>query len=256
MEEQPQNGQPSRAGQLRVLALVLSAVALAWVVIPTIRDRLSTKPAQALPRMVQGSFRPDSDQWKNIMMGTVTSRKFVGSVSTQTTLAAQNGTAAQSLSSNNGNVEKLWLIGHVRKEDASQMKPGQTIVLTLAALPGRIFPAELISVSSTIDPATHLSSVQAQIANPNGVLKPDMSGTMAIRIGDDRVSPAVPEIAVLYDGNRALVWAYAGNEKLVLRTIKPGRLQAGFIEVLNGLAVGDRVALSGNLFLDNTARAD
>jgi multidrug efflux pump subunit AcrA (membrane-fusion protein) len=256
LEEQPQNGQLSHAGWLRVLALVVSAVAVILVVVPVIRDRFPTGPAAALPRMVQGSFRPDSDQWKNIMMGTVTSREFIGVVSTPSTLALDNDTDGQNFSPIRGNIEKLWLVGKVREEDASQLKLGQAIDVTIAALPGQRFRAKLTWVSSAIDPSTHRSAVRAEIANPSGVLKPAMFGTMAIAVGSDRVSPAVPEIAVLYEGNQARVWAYAGNEKLVLRTIKLGRQQDGFIEVLNGLAPGDRVVLSGSLFLYNSARAD
>jgi len=47
-----------------------------------------------------------------------------------------------------------------------------------------------------------------------------------------------------------------GGDSLVLRTIQPGRLQNGTLEVLKGLSPGDKVALSGSIFLDSAARAD
>jgi multidrug efflux pump subunit AcrA (membrane-fusion protein) len=256
LEEQPQSAELSRAGNLRVIALVSVVVAILLVVASMIKDRLSPRLPPALPRMVQSSFRPDSEQWKNIMMGTVSSRKFLGLVSTSSAIVADDETIAQGFSPITGNFEKLWLVGDVREEDASQMKLGEAIDVRVAALPGQTFAAKLTFVSSAVDPATRRSAVRAEIANLSGTLKPAMIATMSIPIGADRVSPAVPEIAILYVGNQARVWAYAGEEKLVLRTVKLGRLQDGFMEVLDGLVPGERVALSGNLFRVSSARAD
>ncbi|HVW74886.1 MAG TPA: hypothetical protein VHC39_14720, partial [Rhizomicrobium sp.] len=82
MEKQPLKGLPRNA-QLRILAVGAAAVAGVLILVPVLRDTLSARPAPAPPRMVQGGFRPDSAQWANITLGTVTSRKFPGLVSVE-----------------------------------------------------------------------------------------------------------------------------------------------------------------------------
>jgi cobalt-zinc-cadmium efflux system membrane fusion protein len=155
-----------------------------------------------------------------------------------------------------GNFDRLWLVGNVREEDAPQMKVGQAVEVTVAALPGRHFAGRLAWVAPSIDPVTHRLAVRADLSNTGGVLKPAMFATMAIHASDNRVSPAVPEIAVIHDGDSDHVWVSVGGDGLQLRAIKPGRSQNGFTEVLSGLSRGDRVALGGSLFLDSSARAD
>ncbi|HVW72710.1 MAG TPA: efflux RND transporter periplasmic adaptor subunit, partial [Rhizomicrobium sp.] len=155
-----------------------------------------------------------------------------------------------------GNLDRLWLIGNVREEDAPQMRVGEAVDVTVSALPGRVFPARLTWVGSGIDTTTHRLAVRAEIANPNGLLKPAMFATMMIHTGGDRVSPAIPEMAVVREGDRSHVWLSAGGASLVIRPIQPGRLQNGYMEVLSGLRPGDRVALAGSLFLDSAANSD
>jgi cobalt-zinc-cadmium efflux system membrane fusion protein len=155
-----------------------------------------------------------------------------------------------------GNFGKLWLVGNVREEDATQMRPGEAVDVTVAAVPGRSFPAKLTWVAPSIDAATHRLAVRAEIDNPDGKLKPAMFATMLVHTGSDRISAAIPEIAVIHEGDQSHVWATSGVGSLALRSIRTGRLQDGYVEVLNGLAAGERVALSGSLFLDSTAHAD
>jgi cobalt-zinc-cadmium efflux system membrane fusion protein len=155
-----------------------------------------------------------------------------------------------------GNLDRLWLIGNVREEDAPQMRVGEAVDVSVPALPGRVFPARLTWVGPGIDTTTHRLAVRAEIANPGGVLKPAMFATMLIHTGGDRMSPAVPEVAVIHEGDQAHVWLSAGGESLVLRHIKQGRAQNGFVEVLAGLKPGDKVALGGSLFLDSAAVTD
>ena len=122
----------------------------------------------------------------------------------------------------------LWLVGNVREEDAPLMKVGEPVELTVAALPGRVFAAKLEAwVAQGIDPVTHRLAVRAELHNRDGMLKPAMFATMLVHTGGDRVSPAVPETAVIHEGDQTHVWVSIGGDGLVLRAIQPGRLQNG-----------------------------
>jgi cobalt-zinc-cadmium efflux system membrane fusion protein len=400
LEKQPIKGLPRNA-QLRILAIGAAAVAAVLIAVPVLRETLSAKPEPALPKMVQGGFRPDSAQWANITLGTVTLRKFPGLISVEAQVATDDDTttqvfspftgqvlniavragdhvakgqvlatvaaseamqsegdlmaaviAARNADANEarqhalyndgsaalkdwqqaqadqatatgaliaargklhalgfgdaqihametqrkdrafappaeltapisgtvtqrlvgpgqfvqaasttavfaiGNLDRLWLIGNVREEEATQMRVGQAVDVVVPALPGRTFPARLTWVASAIDSTTHRLAVRAEIANTTGLLKPAMFATMLIHTGGDRVSPAIPEMAAIREGDQSHVWVSAGGASLVMRRIQPGRLQNGYMEVLTGLRPGDRVALAGSLFLDSAANSD
>jgi cobalt-zinc-cadmium efflux system membrane fusion protein len=400
LEKQPIKGMP-RDTQLRILAIGAAAVAGVLILVPVLRETLSAKPAPALPKLVQGGFRPDSSQWANITLGTVTTRKFPGLVSVEAQVATDDDTTTQVFSpftgqvvnirvragdhvakgqllatvaaseaiqsesdliaaqitsrnadanearehalyndgsaalkewqqaqadqatatgaliaargklhalgfgdaqihamemqrkdhafappaeltapisgiviqrlvgpgqfvqagSSNavfsiGNLDRLWLIGNVREEDAPLMRVGQAVDVAVPVLPGRVFPARLTWVAAAIDTTTHRLAVRAEIVNPGGLLKPAMFATMVIHTGGDRISSAVPEVAVIREGDRSHVWLSAGGASLVMRRIQPGRIQNGYMEVLRGLQPGDRIALSGSLFLDSAANSD
>jgi cobalt-zinc-cadmium efflux system membrane fusion protein len=111
-------------------------------------------------------------------------------------------------------------------------------------------------IAAGIDTTTHRLAVRAEVANRDGLLKPAMFATMLIHTGGDRVSGAVPEMAVIREGDRSHVWLSSGGGGLVMRPIRPGRLQNGYMEVLNGLKPGDRVVVAGSLFLDSAANSD
>ena len=102
-----------------------------------------------------------------------------------------------------GNFGRLWLIGNVREEDATQMRSGEAVDVAVAAVPGRNFPAKLTWVAPSIDAATHRLAVRAEIDNPDGKLKPAMFATMLVHTGSDRISAAIPEIAVIHEGDRS-----------------------------------------------------
>jgi cobalt-zinc-cadmium efflux system membrane fusion protein len=147
----------------------------------------------------------------------------------------------------------VWLLANVRETDAGLVKPGQSVEVRVLAYPTRAFRARVTYVAALVDPATHRLPVRAEIENRDGALKPEMFANFRILTGDASESPAVPEAAVVYEGNAAHVWVVAGDDLLSLRTIRTGRSNDGLIEVLDGLKPGERVVTKGSLFIDQAA---
>lgn len=150
---------------------------------------------------------------------------------------------------------KVWLLGYVREGDAPAMRPGEAVEARPVAFPGRVFRGRLDYVAGSLDPATHLLFVHAEIDNPDGALKPEMFANIRILTGPARRSPAVSAESVIYEGPEARVWIVGPDRTLALRRIEPGRTEAGFVEALSGVAAGDSVVVSGSLFIDRAATA-
>jgi cobalt-zinc-cadmium efflux system membrane fusion protein len=155
-----------------------------------------------------------------------------------------------------GESTRLWLTGNVREEDAARMRVGEPVDVRLTAIPGRVFHTKLFWVASAIDATTHRLVVRAELDNPDGLIRPAMFASLAIHTGGDRLSPSVPESAVVREGDTTHVWVAYEDGNLGLRAIVAGRLEDGQVEVLSGLKAGEKFVHSGALFVDNAAQGN
>jgi cobalt-zinc-cadmium efflux system membrane fusion protein len=144
----------------------------------------------------------------------------------------------------------VYLVANVREADAGQVQVGAPVEVRVLAYPGRVFKAKLSWVAPSIDPNTHRLPVRADVENPGGALKPMMFATFAIVTGAARRAPAVPPDAIVYEGDLARVWVAGKDGTLALRRIRPGQTRDGMVEVLSGLAAGERVVTRGTIFID------
>jgi membrane fusion protein, heavy metal efflux system len=147
----------------------------------------------------------------------------------------------------------VWLLANVREADAGLVRLGQSVEVHVLAYPTRAFKAHVTYVAALVDPVTHRLPVRAQIDNRDGALKPEMFANFRIMTSEAAESPAVPESAVVYEGDAAHVWVVSGEGLLSYRAIKPGRNNGGLIEVLDGLKAGERIVTKGGLFIDQVA---
>jgi membrane fusion protein, heavy metal efflux system len=149
----------------------------------------------------------------------------------------------------------VWLLANVRESDAGLVKLGQSVDVHVLAYPNRTFKARVSYVAALVDPVTHRLLVRAEIDNRDLALKPEMLATFRILTSGAVESPAVPEAAIVYEGDAAHLWVVAGDGLLTYRVIRPGRSNDGLVEVLEGLAAGERIVTKGGLFIDQAAAA-
>lgn len=155
-----------------------------------------------------------------------------------------------------GNLSTVWLVANVREEDAPLMHVDAPVEVHVLAFPDRVFKAKLSYVAATIDPTTHRLPVRAEVENPDGVLKPEMFATFGITTGEDTQSLAVPDSAVIYEGDKAHVWVAHDDKTIALKSVEVGRIADGMVEVKSGLTDADKIVVSGALFIDRAAAGD
>ena len=155
-----------------------------------------------------------------------------------------------------GDLSTVWLIANVREADAPRMRLGAPVEVHVLAIPDRVFKAKLTYVAPSVDPNTRRLSVRAELQNPDGILKAEMFASFSIGTGGEAVAPAVPERAIVYDGDTARVWVAQDSGNLVSTPIKTGRINKGMVEVVEGLGPGEKIVTSGALFIDRAAKGD
>jgi membrane fusion protein, heavy metal efflux system len=149
----------------------------------------------------------------------------------------------------------VWLIANVREADAPLMHVGEPVEVHVLAFPGRVFQAKISWVAPSIDANTHRLSVRADVENPRGELKPGMFANFSIITGEAATAPAVPQRAIVYEGDSARVWV-ADDGTVAARPIRTGRIADGMVEVLAGVSPGEKIVTSGALFIDRAANND
>jgi cobalt-zinc-cadmium efflux system membrane fusion protein len=150
----------------------------------------------------------------------------------------------------------VWLLCAVRDMDAAAIAPGQAIHIHVQSLPEREYRATVQSVGAEVDAVTHRVVIRATVPNTDGRLKPAMFTTSEIVTSADSQAPAVPPAAIVREGDQAHVWVVRPDGVLQERAVQTGRSNGAATEIRHGLAAGERIVISGSLFIDTAAQPD
>lgn len=150
------------------------------------------------------------------------------------------------LTSTNGAV---WMYADVFEQELPLLQVGQTVEATLPGQPGRRFAGTIIAVDPILDMRTRSAKIRVRLSSPEMLLRPGMYVNASI-LADLGERLAVPRSAVLDTGKRQVVFVARGEGRFEPREVQLGLRGTDAIEVLDGLAEGDRVVTSGNFLID------
>jgi len=145
-------------------------------------------------------------------------------------------------------LSRVWIDANVFEKDLQQVRPGQEVKLTVPAFPGSTFSGKVILINSVVDPDTRTVKVRTEVANPDGRLKPDMFANVQIVTALNRTAISIPQSAVLNDEGKTVVFVADGNG-YKKRQVQPGIQNNDRVEIIDGLAAGDKVVVKGNYLL-------
>jgi len=129
----------------------------------------------------------------------------------------------------------------VPEQYLSTIKPGLTLELEVNAYPGRRFPGQVRFISPAFRADQRALTVEAVVANPNGLLRPGLFAAAAIQESGKVKALCVPSAAIRNLDGSTRVFVVKGD-RVEERVITVGQVVDGLTEVTNGLAEGDEVA--------------
>ena len=184
--------------------------------------------------------------------GTVTiTSPISGVIQTLDVRAGMTLTQGQTLAQVTG-IGTVWLNAAVPEAQAGSVRVGQSASATLTAFPGETFGGRIIAVLPTAQADSRTLTVRIELANHGGRLRPGMFANVAIG-GTASTALLVPSEAVIRTGTRTLVMLATGNGRYQPAEVRTGREGGGQTEILEGLAVGEKVVASGQFLLDSEA---
>jgi cobalt-zinc-cadmium efflux system membrane fusion protein len=147
----------------------------------------------------------------------------------------------------------VWMLANVPESEIPDFKVGQTVSVSVGALPGRDLTGTIKAIGATVDPNSHRVTLRSVIKDPQHELLPNMFATFVIRIAPPSLAPAVPLNGVVREGDGTMsVWVVGSDpHRFIRRSVKIGEQHDGYDEILDGVKSGERVAVDGAIFLSN-----
>jgi cobalt-zinc-cadmium efflux system membrane fusion protein len=145
----------------------------------------------------------------------------------------------------------VWVTAEVFEAEAAGIRPGDAAQVTSPAFPGVALEGRVDMVSSVADPARHTLPVRVRLANPAGILRPNVYAQVRFAAPPRPDAVEVPGSAVLFDGARQYVYVEDGRGGFVRRDVTTGPAREGRVTVLSGLDGGQKVVAEGAVLLDN-----
>jgi len=131
------------------------------------------------------------------------------------------------------------------------MSVDMAISAKVAALGGRTFTGTLASIDSRVDPITRSITARALIPNPERLLRPGLLATVELS-SLPREVVAIAEEAIVQIGRQSQVYVLRSSQNSTTveqRVVVLGRRQPGFVEIVEGLQVGEQVVVHGAMKL-------
>ena len=142
-------------------------------------------------------------------------------------------------------IGRVRLVANIVEMDLRRVHPGDGTRVDVDAYPGEMFTGRIARVSPVLDPATRTAPIEIEIPNADYRLKPGMYARVSITTDERKDALVVPTNAVIDIGGRRGVFLAAEGGTVSFRQVTVGIEDQAHIEILDGVADGDRVVTTG-----------
>jgi RND family efflux transporter MFP subunit len=139
--------------------------------------------------------------------------------------------------------DPLRVYVNVPQSYAQLVKPGQHVVVTQTELRGSGFKGEIVRTSASIDATSRTMQVEIALPNKDGVLLPGAFVQVALELLPSGVM-TIPTNALMIRAEGTRVAAVGADGRVQLRAVRVGRNYGESIEILDGVAAGERLVLN------------
>lgn len=133
----------------------------------------------------------------------------------------------------------------VGEAQITELALGKSVNVKVDALKGQEFKGTITRLSPAAVVPTRTFTAEVSIPNPDDLIKVGMFATAEV-VGQERKNVlAVPESALVMREDQKTVFLVTAENRVVQKVLKLGDAAGGWVEVLSGLAEGDRIVVGG-----------
>ncbi len=147
-------------------------------------------------------------------------------------------------------LSKLWIDVRIPAATGALVRNGMQATYTVTGAPARSYSGRIAYMYPTVGDQSRTLSARVLVRNDDGALKPGMFANVVIA-SPGRRALTVPRAAVIETGERAVVFVDMGGGRLMPQTVEVGATTSELVEILAGLAEGQRVVTSAQFLLES-----
>ncbi len=143
----------------------------------------------------------------------------------------------------------LWVLADIYEQDLLRVHKGMKAEVEVTPYPREMFPATLTEIFDVVDAQTRTVKARLEAQNPQRKLKPEMFASVHLttELGGNTIK--VPASAILGETERHFVFVAIDDSTFGKRDVRTGAETRDIVEVLDGLATGERIVIRGGFFL-------
>lgn len=156
-----------------------------------------------------------------------------------------------------GDLSSLRVETFVPERFVSSIRQGLGAAVSLEAIPGEVFNAEVDEVSPVLDPASRTLRIRLRFVNQSGRqatdprIKAGMFATISLVTVTHANVPVIPRTAVINTYGTWVVFIIDEKNIARKRVLELGIENESLFEVLSGVSPGDNVVIAGQNFLSD-----
>lgn len=156
-------------------------------------------------------------------------------------------------------LSSVWVVFDVYENDIAFVEEGDEIEFTVKSISGKTFSGEISFIDPTVNPQTRVATARVQVKNKNNNLKPGMfvNGQLITTVGEEKATLTIPKSAVLWTGERSLVYVQVTSPtgvNFLMREVVLGPEVGDSYIIREGLESGELIAISGTFAIDAAAQ--
>lgn len=152
-------------------------------------------------------------------------------------------------------ITPVKLLVGVSESDYTKIKKGDSVSITVDAIPGRTFTGKVNRIYPTVDSSSHTFTVEVIVPNSDRALRPGMYAKVEVTFGINH-SVVVPDDAIVKQqgSGQRFVYVVQGDNTVKSSLVTLGRHLDDEYEILSGLNEGDVIAVKGSANLKDGSK--
>ena len=144
-------------------------------------------------------------------------------------------------------LSEVYAIARMPQSLAGQLKRGQAARISVSAVPGRTFDAELEHLGAVADAASDTVEAAFHVNNPDFALRPGMRAEFSIVVGKKEGVFSIPPAALQGDASNRFVYVkdFEIPNAFVKTPVVVGSMNASSAEIVSGLLPADEIVTRG-----------
>ncbi len=153
-------------------------------------------------------------------------------------------------------LDEVWVLGDVPQRDATGLRVGLRAEVSMPGRSGILASGVIETVVDVVDAERQTVPVRVRVPNQTRALRPNAYVNVTFANKDEQQVLRLPSAAVVSDGAASVVFVQATGGSFERRQVETGYQTRDQVEIVRGLAAGEKVVVSGALLLLNALQME